>query len=36
MSRKGLYLIVGALLVTVIGLGIYVYREETRPAGIEL
>ncbi len=36
LSRNGLYLIVGALLVAVIGLGIYVYREETKPAGIEL
>lgn len=36
LNRNGLYLIVGALLVAVIGLGIYVYREETKPAGIEL
>ncbi|MEK1888467.1 MAG: hypothetical protein AAAB35_13055 [Phyllobacterium sp.] len=32
MNRNGLYLIVGALLVAVIGLGIYIYREETKPA----
>ncbi|SDP60776.1 hypothetical protein SAMN05428967_2722 [Phyllobacterium sp. YR620] len=31
-NRNGLYLIVGALLVAVIGLGIYIYREETKPA----
>jgi hypothetical protein len=36
LNRNGLYLIVGALLVVVIGLGIYVYREETKPAGVEL
>lgn len=36
MNRNGLYLIVGALLVIVIGLGAYVYREETKPAGVEL
>ena len=36
LNRNGLYLIVGALLVIVIGLGIYVYREETKPAGVEL
>lgn len=36
LNRNGLYLIVGALLVAVIGLGIYAYREETKPAGIEL
>jgi hypothetical protein len=36
LNRNGLYLIVGALLVIVIGLGAYVYREETKPAGVEL
>ncbi|PSH64570.1 MULTISPECIES: hypothetical protein [Phyllobacterium] len=36
MNRNGLYLIVGALLVVVVGLGIYVYHEETKPAGVEL
>ncbi len=36
MNRNGLYLLVGALLVAVIGLGIYAYREETKPAGVEL
>jgi hypothetical protein len=36
LNRNGLYLIVGALLVAVIGLGIYAYREETKPAGVEL
>jgi hypothetical protein len=35
LNRNGLYLIIGALLVAVIGLGIYAYREETKP-GIEL
>ena len=29
-------MIIGALLVVVIGLGVYVYREETKPAGVEL
>jgi hypothetical protein len=36
VNRNGLYLIIGALLVAVIGLGVYAYREETKPAGIEL
>jgi hypothetical protein len=36
VNRNGLYLIIGALLVAVIGLGVYVYREETKPAGVEL
>lgn len=36
MNRNGLYLIIGALIVVAVGLGVYVYREETKPAGIEL
>jgi RsiW-degrading membrane proteinase PrsW (M82 family) len=33
---NNLYLIIGALLVVVIGLGFYVYREESEPKGVEL
>ncbi|MGF0537076.1 hypothetical protein ACQQ2Q_03710 [Agrobacterium sp. ES01] len=37
MSRSnGLYLIIGALAVVVIGLATYVYQEETEPKGVEL
>lgn len=37
MNRSnGLYLIIGALVVAVVGLGTYVYREETKPKGVEL
>ncbi|MDH4440109.1 MAG: hypothetical protein QE284_06965 [Rhizobium sp.] len=37
MNRNnGLYLIIGALVVAVIGLGIYVYQEESKPSGVEL
>jgi hypothetical protein len=36
LNRNGLYFIIGALLVAVVGLGIYAYREETKPAGVEL
>nr|WP_250812710.1 hypothetical protein [Neorhizobium tomejilense] len=37
MTRtNNLYLVIGALLVAVIGLGFYVYREETQPKGVEL
>lgn len=36
MNQNRLYLIVGALVAAVIALGIYVYREETRPKGVEL
>jgi hypothetical protein len=28
--------LVGALLVVVVGLGIYAYREESKPQGVEL
>ncbi|MER9078127.1 hypothetical protein [Mesorhizobium sp. M0895] len=31
MKQNYLYLIIGALVVAVIALGIYVYREETKP-----
>ncbi|MFB8341156.1 hypothetical protein ACWGNA_04380 [Brucella cytisi] len=36
MNRNGLYLIIGALIVVCAGLAVYVYREETKPAGIEM
>jgi hypothetical protein len=36
MRQNSLFLIIGALVVVVIGLGIYVYREESKPSGVEL
>ncbi|MEP6565101.1 MAG: hypothetical protein ABJB10_08165 [Mesorhizobium sp.] len=36
MKQNTLYLLIGALVVVVIALGIYVYREQTRPKGVEL
>ena len=36
MKQNTLYLIIGALAVAVVALGIYVYREETKPDGVEL
>ena len=36
MKQNTLYLLIGALVVAVIALGIYAYREETRPKGVEL
>ena len=36
MRQNTLYLIIGALAVVVIALGIYVYREESKPSGVEL
>lgn len=36
MKQNTLYLVIGALVVAVIALGIYVYREQTKPKGVEL
>ncbi|WP_018181582.1 hypothetical protein [Kaistia granuli] len=36
MNRNSLYLVVGALIVVVIGLGAYVYNEQTKPKGVEI
>jgi RsiW-degrading membrane proteinase PrsW (M82 family) len=36
MSQNTLYVVVGALAVVVVALGIYVYRENTKPEGVEL
>ncbi len=36
MNRNTLYLVIGALAVAVIALGVYVYREESKPSGVEL
>jgi hypothetical protein len=36
MNQNKLYMVIGALLVAVLALGIYVYREESKPDGVEL
>ncbi|TPN79389.1 hypothetical protein FJ987_20545 [Mesorhizobium sp. CU2] len=36
MRQNTLYLIIGALVVALIALGVYAYREQTRPKGVEL
>jgi hypothetical protein len=36
MNQNRLYFIIGALVVAVIALGIYVYKEESKPSGVEL
>jgi hypothetical protein len=37
MARSNsLYLVIGALVVAVVGLGAYVVREETKPQGVEM
>ncbi|WP_165214244.1 hypothetical protein [Affinirhizobium pseudoryzae] len=33
---NSLYLVIGALVVVVVGLGAYVVREETKPKGVEM
>jgi hypothetical protein len=34
--NNGLYLVIGALVVIVIGLGAYIFHEESKPDGIEM
>ncbi len=36
MQQNRLYLIIGALIVAVIVLGAYVWRQETKPKGVEI
>ena len=36
MRQNTLYLIIGVLIAVIIALGIYVYREQTKPKGVEL
>lgn len=36
MNQNRLYLLVGALLMAVIVMGFYIWREESKPDGIEL
>ena len=36
MKQNQLYILVGVLVAAVIALGIYVWREETKPSGVEI
>lgn len=36
MNQNTLYVFIGALAVVVIALGIYVYKKESEPSGVEL
>jgi RsiW-degrading membrane proteinase PrsW (M82 family) len=36
MPKNTLYLLLGALVVVVIGLGVYVLREESKPEGVQI
>lgn len=35
-QTNNLYFIIGALIVVIAGLGIYVWHEESKPKGIEM
>lgn len=36
MKQNTLYLIIGVLIAVVVALGVYIWREESKPAGVEL
>ena len=36
MKQNQLYILVGALIVVVIGLGIYIWQEQSKPSGVEI
>lgn len=36
MKQNQLYILVGALIVVVIGLGIYIFQEQSKPSGVEI
>jgi len=35
-NQNMLYAVIGALVIAVVALGIYVYRAQTKPEGVEL
>lgn len=36
MKQNQLYILVGVLIAVVIGLGVYIWREQTKPSGVEI
>lgn len=36
MQQNRLYLIIGALVIAVVALGAYIWREESKPQGVEI
>ena len=36
MQRNTLYLVIGVLIVIVVALAFYVWREESKPEGVEI
>ncbi|MBB3963934.1 MULTISPECIES: hypothetical protein [Rhizobium] len=35
-NSNSLYVVIGALIVVVAGLGAYIYNEKTKPTGVEM
>lgn len=35
-SNNSLYLLIGVLIAAIVGLGYYIYKEQSEPSGIEL
>ena len=36
MKQNQLYLLVGVLIAVVIGLGVYIWQEQSKPSGVEI
>lgn len=36
MKQNQLYILVGVLIAVVIGLGIYIWQERSKPSGVEI
>lgn len=36
MNKNGLYVLLGALVVIIIGFSYYTYQQESKPKGVEL
>ncbi|MET0169854.1 MAG: hypothetical protein ABW191_05710 [Aliihoeflea sp.] len=36
MTKDKLYIVIGGLALLALVLGLYVYREETKPSGVEI
>ncbi len=36
MKQNQIYILVGALIAVVIGLGVYIWQEQSKPSGVEI
>ncbi|MEX0955388.1 MAG: hypothetical protein WDZ83_09280 [Rhizobiaceae bacterium] len=36
MNRNQLYAVIAALVIVVVGFGVYIWREESKPEGVEI